>query len=334
METRRKGATKRVMNPMPRVFITRWIPEEAMAVISPHAEVRQWPEQSVPAPRELLLEEAESADGLLTLLQDRIDEELLARASKLKVVSNCAVGYDNIDVPACATHGVAVGNTPGVLTETTADMAWALMMAAARRVVEGDRIVRDGRWSGWHLMYMVGQDVFGATLGIVGMGRIGSAVARRAAGFGMRVIYHSRSEAADAMPGARRVDMDELLEQSDFISVHVPASPETRHMFGAKEFSKMKPNCVFVNTARGSIVDQQALADALRSRTIYAAGLDVFEKEPLPPDDPLIGLDNVVLAPHMGSGSERTRKAMARIAAENLVAGIQGEPLPFPVYDA
>jgi glyoxylate reductase len=317
----------------PVAYICRWIPEEAMAVIRPHAVVRQWQPDAEPVPRDVLLREVREADGLLSFLTDRIDDEVLDAGPNLRVVSNCAVGYDNIDVPACSKRGVMVGNTPGVLTETTADLAWALIMAAARRLGEGERIVRGGKWGNWHLMYMVGQDVHGATLGIVGMGRIGTAVARRARGFGMRVIYHNRSrdEEAERETGARFVSFDELLAESDIVTVHAPSTPETKNLFGVEQFRAMKKTTVFVNTSRGALVDQKALADALRSGEIAAAGLDVFQAEPLPMDDPLLQLENVVLLPHIGSASIQTRTAMAVRAAENLVAGLRGEPLPFQV---
>ncbi|GMV37154.1 MAG: D-glycerate dehydrogenase [Fimbriimonadales bacterium] len=317
----------------PNAYVTRWMPDEALEMIRPYANLRQWEPADVPVPRDTLLSEARDADGLLVFLTDRIDAELLDAAPKLRVVSNCAVGFDNIDVPACTARGVAVGNTPGVLTETTADLAWALLMAAARRIGEAERIVRGGKWKSWSLMYMVGQDVHDATLGIVGMGRIGMAVARRGIGFGMRILYADRSpnERADRELGAKRVSMDELLAESDFVSVHLPLSPETRNLFGANEFRKMKRTAVFVNTARGGVVDQAALARALADGEIAAAGLDVYVTEPLPMDDPLLALENVVLAPHIGSASVRTRTGMARIAAQNLVAGLLGEPLPYPV---
>ncbi|MEP0766511.1 MAG: D-glycerate dehydrogenase [Fimbriimonadia bacterium] len=317
----------------PNAYVTRWMPEEALDLIRAHANLRQWEPADVPVPRETLLSEAREAEGLLVFLTDRIDPELLDAAPKLRVVSNCAVGFDNIDVPACTARGVAVGNTPGVLTETTADLAWALLMAAARRIGESERVVRGGRWKSWSLMYMVGQDVHGATLGIVGMGRIGTAVARRGLGFGMRILYTDRSanEQAERELGALRVSLDDLLAESDFVSVHLPLSHETRNLFGAEEFRKMKRTAVFVNTARGGVVDQAALARALAAGEIAAAGLDVYVTEPLPMDDPLLGLENVVLTPHIGSASVQTRTGMARIAAQNLVAGLVGEMLPHPV---
>jgi glyoxylate reductase len=244
-----------------------------------------------------------------------------------------AFGVDNIDVSACKDRGIKVGNTPGVLTETTADLAFALILSTGRRVVEADRYLRDGEWKTWSPMQLTGPDVHHATLGIIGLGRIGYEVARRARGFQMRILYTNRSSnlAAERDFGAERVELDTLLAQSDFVSIHTPLTAETRHMMGAGEFAKMKPSAIFINTARGSVVDQKALFEALRDRRIAAAGIDVFESEPLPTDDPLLTLDNVVLLPHIGSASIATRTKMAVLAAENLVAGLKGEALPHPV---
>lgn len=316
-----------------RVFITRKLPHEALDIIAAAGlEMDIWPGDG-PPPREALLNGVRDADGLLPLLTDRIDAELLDHAPKLKVVSQVAVGYDNIDVAACRARGIAVGNTPGVLNETTADLAFALLLATARRVVEAERYLRDGNWKTWSPMLLTGPDVHHATLGIIGLGRIGYEAARRAHGFQMRILYCNRSSHADAERdfGAERVDLDTLLAESDFVSIHTPLSAETRHMIGAAEFGKMKPTAVFVNTARGPVVDQRALYEALRDRTIAAAGIDVFEVEPLPMDDPLLTLDNVVLLPHIGSASIATRTKMAVLAAENLIAGLKGEPLPHSV---
>jgi lactate dehydrogenase-like 2-hydroxyacid dehydrogenase len=283
----------------------------------------------------VLLRRVVGRDGILTLLTDRVDDELLdAAGPSLKVVSNYAVGYDNIDVAACARRGIAVGNTPGVLTETTADLAWALLMAAARRVAEGSRYVRDGRWRTWGPLLLLGPDVHGSTLGIVGFGRIGQAVARRAQGFGMTVLYHDVGpvppEVAASL-GATSVTLDELLARSDFVSLHVNLSDETRHLINAASLAAMKPTAVLVNTSRGPVVDQIALADALRDGVIWAAALDVTDPEPIPPDDPLVGLDNCLIVPHIASASRATRAKMAAMAAANLVAGVRGEPLPTPV---
>ncbi|HZP80145.1 MAG TPA: D-glycerate dehydrogenase [Chthonomonadaceae bacterium] len=315
-----------------KALVTRQIPEEALQIVRAAAEMEVWPEDR-PIPREILLEKVADADGLLCMLTDKIDPELLDRGRKLRVVSQMAVGYDNIDVAACAARGIPVGNTPGVLTDTTADLAFALLLATARRVVEAEQFLRTGQWKTWGPMLLTGQDVHHATLGIIGMGRIGYEMARRAHGFQMSLLYTStsRHEAAERDFGARYVSLDTLLAESDFVSIHTPLKPETRHLLGAKEFARMKPTAIFINTARGPVVDQAALTEALRNRTIAAAGLDVFEIEPLPLDDPLLQLDNVVLVPHIGSASIATRTKMAVLAAENLAAGLQGRPLPHAV---
>ncbi len=249
-------------------------------------------------------------------------------------MSNYAVGFDNIDVAACARRGVAVGNTPGVLTDTTADLAWALLMAAARRLTEGDRYVRDGRWKTWGPLLLLGPDVHGATIGIVGFGRIGQAVARRAQGFGMEILYHDVQPVPDevTMPlGATYLPLEALLPRSDFVSLHVNLSELTRHLMNATTLALMKPTAILVNTSRGPVVDQRALADALRDGTIAAAALDVTDPEPISMDDPLVGLDNCLIVPHIASASRATRGRMAAMAAANLLAGVRGQPLPTPV---
>ena len=273
--------------------------------------------------------ESRGCRGILSQVMDPIRETVLS-ARGLEIVSNVAVGYDNIDVPAATRHGVMATHTPGVLTETTADFAFALMMAAARRIAEGDRLVRTGGFGGWAIDVLLGQDVWGATLGLVGVGRIGGAVARRGRGFGMRVLYTD----AVALPpdverelGATRAELDELLGEADFVSLHVPLTPETHHLIGPVQLARMKPSAVLVNTSRGPVVDEAALAEALRERRIFGAGLDVFEREPeVHPDLRL--LDNVVLAPHIASGSVRTRSEMSALAVRNLLAGLRGERPP------
>jgi glyoxylate reductase len=318
----------------PRVFVARRIPDEGLVPIEAACDADIWADD-LPPDRDELLRRVAGCDGILTLLTDRVDDELLdAAGPQLRVVSNYAVGFDNIDVAACARRGVAVGNTPGVLTETTADLAWALLMAAARRLPEGDRYVRAGKWLTWGPMLLLGPDVHGATLGIVGFGRIGQAVARRAAGFGMRILYHDLaelpSEVSDPL-GATFVSLEALLAQSDFISLHVNLTAETRHLINARTLAAMKPTAVLVNTSRGAVIDQIALADALRDGTIWAAGLDVTDPEPIPMDDPLVGLDNCLIVPHIASATRATRGKMAAMAAANLLAGVRGEPLPTPV---
>jgi glyoxylate reductase len=274
-------------------------------------------------------------EGILTLLTDRVDDELLdAAGPQLKVVSNYAVGFDNVDVPACTRRGIPVGNTPGVLTETTADLAWALLMAAARRVAEGDRYVRAGRWKTWGPMLLLGPDVHGSTLGVVGFGRIGQAVARRAGGFGMRIVYHDLHRADPVVEqefGAEFLPLEELLAQADFVSLHVNLTPETRHLMNAERLGWMKPTAVLVNTSRGPVVDQRALYEALRKGVPWAAALDVTDPEPIPADDPLLTLDNCLVVPHIASASRATRGKMAEMAAANLLAGVRGERLPTPV---
>ena len=318
----------------PRVFVARIIPDEGLQAVSAACDMDLW-EDELPPPRDELLRRVAGCDGVLTLLTDRVDDEFLDAAGPgLKVVSNYAVGFDNIDVAACARRGIPVGNTPGVLTETTADLAFALMMAAARRLPEGDRYVRAGSWKTWGPLLLLGPDVHGATIGIVGFGRIGQAVARRAQGFGMEILYHDMNQLpADVTGplGATYLPLEELLPRSDFVSLHVNLSPVTRHLFNAETLSWMKPTAVLVNTSRGPVVDQVALADALRDGTIWAAALDVTDPEPIPMDDPLVGLDNCLIVPHIASASRATRDRMAQMAAANLIAGVRGESLPTQV---
>ncbi|HEX3264381.1 MAG TPA: D-glycerate dehydrogenase [Candidatus Limnocylindrales bacterium] len=318
----------------PKVFVSRVIPEEGLARVREATDATVW-EDDLPPPREQLLSAVEGCEGILTLLTDRVDDELLDRAGpQLKVVSNFAVGFDNIDVPACTRRGLPVGNTPGVLTETTADLAWALLMAAARRLVEGDRYVREGKWKTWGPMLLMGPDVHGATIGIVGFGRIGQAVARRAKGFGMRIVYHDLQRVpkqVEAEFDATYMTLEGLLHESDFVSLHTVLSPETKGLLNAERLGWMKPTAVLVNTSRGPVVDSMALVDALRDGTIAAAALDVTDPEPLPADHPLVSLDNCLIVPHIASASRATRGKMASMAAANLLAGLRGERLPTPV---
>jgi glyoxylate reductase len=315
---------------MSSVFVTRKIAQPALDRISGKAQVEVW-QQEDPPPYELLLEKVAQVDGLLTLLTDKIDARLIEAAGpQLKVISQMAVGYDNIDIAAATRKGIPVGNTPGVLTETTADFSWALLMAAARRVVEGDQEVRQGIWRAWGPDVLTGYDIYGATLGIVGFGRIGQAMAHRAKGFSMQILYSDPNcgKAAGAALGAECVSLDELLARSDYVSLHVYLSPETRHMIGREQLKKMKPTAILINTARGPVVDPDALAWALENHVIAAAALDVTEPEPIPQDSPLLGLNNIIITPHIASASKATRLRMAQMAVDNLLAGLNGEPLP------
>jgi glyoxylate reductase len=287
----------------------------------------------VPPPRQVILRELAEADGVFSLLTDRIDAEVMAAAPRLKVISNFAVGFDNVDIPAATKRGIVVTHTPDVLTETVADFTVCLMLAAARRLVEADRYTRDGKWKTWEPLLLAGQDIHHATLGLIGLGRIGAAVARRAQGFGMRVLYYDvvRREDLERSLSITHRSLDDVLRDSDVISVHVPLSEQTRHLIGRAQFALMKNTAVFVNTSRGPVVDQAALTQALASRRIFAAGIDVFEQEPVSPDDPLLKLDNVIVVPHIASASIPTRIRMATLAAENLVAVLQGKRPPNPV---
>ncbi|MBX5475983.1 MAG: D-glycerate dehydrogenase [Clostridia bacterium] len=309
------------------VYVTRRLPEPALEILREAGlSFRVWPEEGRPVPRDVLLQEVRDCDGLLCLLTDRVDEELLRAAPRLRVVANTAAGLDNVDLAACTRRGVMVTHTPNVLTETVADLAWALLLAAARRVVEAHKTIEAGGWNTWSLMFMTGQDVYGRTLGIVGAGRIGGAVARRARGFGMRVLYHNRrrNEALERETGAEYRGFDELLEEADFVVCLVPLTEETRGLFGYEQFRRMKRTAVFVNVARGAVVREADLERALREGLIWAAGLDVFEREPIGPDHPLFRLPNCVCLPHIGSATVATRLRMATLAAANLVAGLSG----------
>lgn len=315
--------------PKPRVFVTREIFSDALEDIRLAADLDLWTDE-LPPPRSELLNRAVGVDGILCLLTDKIDREFMdAAGSQLKVISQIAVGFDNIDVPEATKRGIPVGNTPDVLTQTTADAAWALMLSAARRIGESERAARAGRWRTWHPLHYLGQDVYGATLGIVGMGRIGFQVAKRSIGFDMKVVYHDvvRQDRYESELDMEYVDMDTLLARSDFVSLHTVLDESTRHLIDARALSKMKPSAVLVNAARGSIVDPKALYEALRSGQISAAGLDVTEPEPIPADDPLLTLENCIIVPHIASASVSTRREMSRIAAANLLNGIAGERL-------
>lgn len=303
---------------MARVFVTRRIPGDALERLGAEHHVEVWQGRLQPS-HATLLEKAEDAEGLLCLLTDRIGRDVIACCSKLRVISNYAVGVDNVDVEAATERGIHVGFTPGVLTEATADATFALLLAAARRVVEGDRVVRAGRWLTWEPTLLLGHDVHGKTLGIVGMGRIGKAVAQRAVGFGMEVIQHSWSSG---------VPLDELLERSDFVSLHAPLTNESRGMIGAEQLRRMKQTAILVNTSRGALIDSGALTRALASGWIAGAALDVADPEPIPKGHPLLEAPNLVLSPHIASASIEARTAMADLAVDNLLAGLRGDPMP------
>ena len=309
----------------PRVFITRALPPEAMRMIEGACDAEVWT-SDLPPPRRDLLERVRSVDGLVSLLTDAIDADVIDKAPGLRVISNCAVGVDNIDVRAATRQRIPVGNTPDVLTDATADMAFGLLLAVARRIVEGVAYVKAGKWKTWNLDLLLGADLSGATLGIVGLGRIGKGVARRAQGFGLRVVYcdPEPQPVLDATP----TDFATLLQESDFVSLHVPLTPATHHLMNAENLARMKSGAILINTARGPIVDHESLYEALRAGHLGGAGLDVTEPEPLAADSPLLKLDNCVILPHMASASRWTRQSMAVLAAQNLLAGLQGERLP------
>ena len=315
----------------PKVFVARKMAREALDKIADATEMELW-EDELPPSRDVFMQKVKDIDGLLCLLTDKIDGEIMDAGPKLKVISNLAVGFDNINVAEATKRGILVSNTPGVLTETTADFAFALLMAAGRRVAEGDRYTRRGDWRTWGPMILMGYDIHHATLGIIGCGRIGLEMARRARGFSMKVLYYDdfrRKPEEEKEFGLEYVpSVKELLPRADFVSVHVPLTPKTHHLISTAEFAAMKPTAVLINSARGPIVDPKALYEALKSGQIFAAGLDVTEPEPITMDDPLLTLDNIVIAPHIASASVATRTKMANMAADNLLAGLRGEIPP------
>lgn len=316
----------------PKVFVTRHLPEAAREKLKSACEVEIW-DFETPPPYETIREKMADKDGLLCLLTDKIDARLMDAAPNLKVISQCAVGFDNIDVAAATERNIVVGNTPGVLTDATADFAFALLMSAARRVVESMDYVRTGKWETWGLTTLLGQDIFGATLGIIGMGRIGQAVVKRASGFNMRVLYYDqqRMPKVEQSLGVEFCSLDELLAESDFVSLHVNLTAETRNLLSEREFELMKPTATLINTARGPIVDPEALYEALKTGQIAYAALDVTDPEPLPVDHKLLTLPNLIVAPHIASATVTSRTKMAMMAVENLIAGVRGGPLPFQV---
>ncbi|MFZ0579431.1 MAG: D-glycerate dehydrogenase [Psychrobacillus psychrotolerans] len=310
---------------MKKIYITRQLPEEIIAPLRKKFDVQMWHSETVGMTNEEILTNAKDAHALWTMLSDNIDRTLIESLPNLKVISNFAVGYNNIDIEAAKDRSIVVTNTPGVLTETTADLAFALLLATARRITEVEQEIRSGNWDSWSPMQYTGMDVFGATLGIVGMGRIGEAVARRAKGFDMNVLYHNRSRKLDAEEtyGFTYAELDELLKQSDFVILLTPLTPETKGLIGERELNMMKETAAIINVARGGIVDEQALYEALSSKKIWAAGLDVFEQEPVPVDHPLLTLSNVTVSPHIGSASIRTRQAMMQMNAKDIEAVLE-----------
>jgi glyoxylate reductase len=305
-----------------RVFVTRQLPGTALDRLRAEHEVDVWPDRE-PPPRDELVRRAADAEGLLSLLTDQLDADTIRQLPELRVIANYAVGYNNIDLATAAARGIKVGNTPDVLTDATADVTFALLLAAARRLPEAFTAARSGEWLGWEPAAFLGAEVYGQTLGIIGFGRIGQAVARRASGFDMRVVHVSSDDPPQAL--------HELLEQSDFVSIHTPLSPATRHLIDADALSRMKPTAVLINTARGDIVDQPALIDALHEGQLGGAALDVTDPEPPAPDDPLLEAPRLVLTPHIGSATAAARARMADLAVDNLLAGLAGEPLPHEV---
>ena len=315
----------------PKVFVTRLIPEKGLALVRDYCQADIWTEE-LPPPPEVILERVKGVDGILSLLTDKMDAAVVCIGSVLsEVISNYAVGFDNIDVPEASQRGIPVGNTPGILTDTTADFAFALLMAAARRVVAGDSYTRAGRWKTWGPQLLLGTDIHRATLGLVGFGRIGKAMAKRASGFEMEVLFydpHNTDDPEAKALGARPVDFDTLLAESDFVSVHTPLTEQTYHLINADALARMKSSAILINTARGPVVDPEALCRALKKGLIDFAALDVTEPEPIPLDSPLLELDNIIIAPHIASASRATRDKMAQMAANNLLAGLRGESLP------
>ncbi len=314
-----------------KIYVTRELPEEAMQVLKPKFEVEVW-QGEMPPPKSVLIEKVKEADGLICLLTEKIDEDVVnAAGSQFRGICQIAVGFDNINVKAATTKGICVTNTPGVLTETTADYAFTLLVATARRIAEADKYVKSGQWKvPWGLMMLLGQDIWGKTLGIVGIGRIGSAVARRAKGFNMKIIYYDvfRNEQVERELGVEYVPLEKLLKESDFVTVHVPLTPETHHLINEDRLRTMKKTACLVNTSRGPVVDEKALYKALKEGWIWAAGLDVWEKEPVDTNNPLLKLGNVTAAPHIASGSIATRTRMAVMAVENMVAILEGRVPP------
>lgn len=316
----------------PYVFITMKIPDEAIEKLSEVAHVSVW-EGDSPVPRQRLLDEVQKADALLCMLTDSIDQQILDTGTHLKIVANMAVGYDNIAISYAMEKGIVVTNTPEVLSEATADLTFALMLATARRIVEASTFLRNGEWTSWSPLLLAGQDVYGATLGIIGMGRIGEGVARRAKGFDMRVLYYNRTRKkhSEERLGVEYCELDSLLKEADFVVVLTPLTSETKGLISTNQFKAMKKNAIFINTSRGAVVDEEALYQALLEKEIWGAGLDVFQQEPVSTEHPLLQLPNVVTLPHIGSASIKTRTEMALLAAGNIIAVLQNKKPITPV---
>jgi lactate dehydrogenase-like 2-hydroxyacid dehydrogenase len=319
--------------PKPYVYITRKLDEASLTPLKEVAHIEMWPSEDEPCPREELEKQAAKVDALLTMLSDQVDEALLSKAPHVKVIANLAVGYDNIDLEAANKRNITICHTPDVLTESTADLAFALLMASARRIVEASDWIKEGNWTGWGPLLLAGADVHHKTLGIVGMGSIGTALAKRAAGFDMKVLYHNRSRKpeAEAQLGVTYAAFEDLLTQSDFIVCLTPLTPETKDMFNEKAFDLMKNSAYFINVSRGQTVDEDALYEAVTTGKIAGAGLDVFRQEPVSPSHPLTTLRNVTVLPHIGSASVETRKTMMRLCAENIALVLQGQQAKTPV---
>lgn len=317
----------------PFIYITRKLPQSVVEPFESNYTIEMWPEEEKPVEREVLLEKAQKADALVTMLSDRIDSEIFEQQTNLKVIANLAVGYDNIDLDAAEDANVTVTNTPDVLTDTTADLTFGLLLSAARRLMEAERYVKDNAWENWAPLLMAGQDVHHKTIGIVGMGRIGEAVAKRATGFEMEILYHNRSRKIEAEEklAATYVGFEELLERSDFVVCLTPLTEETRGMFNKEAFERMKGSAIFVNASRGALVDEGALYEAIEQNIIAGAGLDVFQNEPISSDHPLLKFDQVVATPHIGSASEETRKIMMTLCLENIQQVINKDEAKTPV---
>lgn len=317
----------------PYVYITRKVPDHLLKDYKNKWEIKQWKEEEKPVPTDILEQEIEKADAVLTMLSDKMDEKIINRMKNGRIIANLAVGFDNIQLKAATDAGITVTNTPDVLTETTADLTFALLMASARRIIEAESYIREGKWSNWAPFLLAGNDIYNKKLGIVGMGRIGEAVARRAKGFNMEIVYYNRSRKFDAEEslGAVYLNFEELLQESDYVVCLAPATEETRGMFNDRAFDLMKESGIFINVSRGTNVDEEALYEAVKNKKIRGAGLDVFEKEPIGPDHPLMSLDQVTCLPHIGSASIETREKMIQLCLENIDRVLQGKDALSPV---